>query len=588
MANEAPGRNDPCHCGSGKKYKKCCLVADESRIVSETRRKTAAEQTFRCGLQALRLGELETAQKNLQQAVDSEPENADYLNKLGYACYLQHQYPQAIDTYRRALEQRSPFIEASHNLALSYLGNGDLDLAQDTIEQVIALAPQTAIAYNCLGEILEAKHLSERAEAAYKKALALDDTLTAAHNNIGSCLRRAGRDRAALVHFQRAIALAPQMQVPRLNLGKTWHALGENDNAREEFERVVELNPDNWEAQFNLGLCHQSAGSLQSALNCYQKTVHLKPEHFQAFNNIGVLLRQDNQLAKSRTFYEKSLRVNPEYSPALQNLGEWFQLEGDLDRAIELFRQSISAALKDENAAVPVESKKIVVEEATRALMKAQELLNSADIPFFLIAGTLLGVYRDGKLLPHDKDMDIGVDWSIDREKLLHVLCASGDFSPARFRLNVPLQERWKISVVHSKSDISLDIFFHRKDGEGVLCGVDHFPVPNLSRPKAFTLKTLNWQDLDWLIPDPVEHYLEDFYGDKWRVPDPYFDTILSSRCKTPESFEVRRCFGYNRLYGAISAGDWKKAQNLCEQIQSIRYDDYLNDLEPALRKFIA
>ena len=24
------GRNDPCHCGSGKKYKKCCLDADEA------------------------------------------------------------------------------------------------------------------------------------------------------------------------------------------------------------------------------------------------------------------------------------------------------------------------------------------------------------------------------------------------------------------------------------------------------------------------------------------------------------------------------------------------------------------------------
>jgi hypothetical protein len=23
------GRNDPCHCGSGKKYKKCCLEKDE-------------------------------------------------------------------------------------------------------------------------------------------------------------------------------------------------------------------------------------------------------------------------------------------------------------------------------------------------------------------------------------------------------------------------------------------------------------------------------------------------------------------------------------------------------------------------------
>jgi preprotein translocase subunit SecA len=27
---DRPGRNDPCHCGSGKKYKKCCLAKDEA------------------------------------------------------------------------------------------------------------------------------------------------------------------------------------------------------------------------------------------------------------------------------------------------------------------------------------------------------------------------------------------------------------------------------------------------------------------------------------------------------------------------------------------------------------------------------
>lgn len=25
------GRNDPCHCGSGKKYKKCCFPKEERR-----------------------------------------------------------------------------------------------------------------------------------------------------------------------------------------------------------------------------------------------------------------------------------------------------------------------------------------------------------------------------------------------------------------------------------------------------------------------------------------------------------------------------------------------------------------------------
>ncbi len=36
------GRNDPCHCGSGKKYKQCCLAKDEEKARAE-RAKAAAE-----------------------------------------------------------------------------------------------------------------------------------------------------------------------------------------------------------------------------------------------------------------------------------------------------------------------------------------------------------------------------------------------------------------------------------------------------------------------------------------------------------------------------------------------------------------
>ena len=32
------GRNDPCHCGSGKKYKKCCLAQDESIELNQVKK----------------------------------------------------------------------------------------------------------------------------------------------------------------------------------------------------------------------------------------------------------------------------------------------------------------------------------------------------------------------------------------------------------------------------------------------------------------------------------------------------------------------------------------------------------------------
>ena len=36
------GRNDPCHCGSGKKYKKCCLAKDDAAESKEVAAKAAA------------------------------------------------------------------------------------------------------------------------------------------------------------------------------------------------------------------------------------------------------------------------------------------------------------------------------------------------------------------------------------------------------------------------------------------------------------------------------------------------------------------------------------------------------------------
>ena len=35
------GRNDPCHCGSGRKYKQCCLAKDEEKARAARAKATA-------------------------------------------------------------------------------------------------------------------------------------------------------------------------------------------------------------------------------------------------------------------------------------------------------------------------------------------------------------------------------------------------------------------------------------------------------------------------------------------------------------------------------------------------------------------
>jgi hypothetical protein len=41
QTTERPGRNEPCYCGSGRKYKHCCLAKDEVKA-SKARTKAAS------------------------------------------------------------------------------------------------------------------------------------------------------------------------------------------------------------------------------------------------------------------------------------------------------------------------------------------------------------------------------------------------------------------------------------------------------------------------------------------------------------------------------------------------------------------
>jgi hypothetical protein len=42
ISHSRPGRNEPCHCGSGRKYKQCCLEKDEAETRA-ARAQAAAE-----------------------------------------------------------------------------------------------------------------------------------------------------------------------------------------------------------------------------------------------------------------------------------------------------------------------------------------------------------------------------------------------------------------------------------------------------------------------------------------------------------------------------------------------------------------
>jgi tetratricopeptide (TPR) repeat protein len=118
------GRNDLCPCGSGKKYKKCCLASDEAAARSARPVQQAAVPARRASLAGyvqehdeldelteasnavvdmVQAGSLDAAEQAAHELLARFPDVHDGYDRLGMVCEARGDRRQAADYYRRAI-----------------------------------------------------------------------------------------------------------------------------------------------------------------------------------------------------------------------------------------------------------------------------------------------------------------------------------------------------------------------------------------------------------------------------------------------------------------------------------------------------
>ncbi len=116
------GRNDPCPCGSCKKYKQCCLAKDEA--AARAAAPPPAPTPRRAGrvvfpqdnddvdlltedsnavIAMIRAGDIDAAEQAAHQLLERYPEVHDGLDRLGMVCEARGVNRKAADYYRRAM-----------------------------------------------------------------------------------------------------------------------------------------------------------------------------------------------------------------------------------------------------------------------------------------------------------------------------------------------------------------------------------------------------------------------------------------------------------------------------------------------------
>ena len=134
-----PGRNDPCHCGSGKKYKKCCQPKDD-----EAERQVMAQD------QAAREERAEAHRKHLSAA--------------------QHQALAQL-AEERALHEELQELTAASNAAVDHVKAGRLEEAETVARDLLERFPHVHDGWDRLGMVHEARGENKQAADCYRKAI---------------------------------------------------------------------------------------------------------------------------------------------------------------------------------------------------------------------------------------------------------------------------------------------------------------------------------------------------------------------------------------------------------------------------------
>lgn len=249
------------------------------------------------------------------------------------------------------------------------------------------------------------------------------------------------------------------------------------------------------------------------------------------------------------------------YSMACRDLGLYDQAE------LAIRQRFLSATKLEKFGARPPSTapKPDWVEDARQTLRDLKAVTASADAEMFLISGTLLGAVREGDILGHDKDIDVGIMESpaLDKERVETAFRRSGKFSVK------PYQVPSLLRVQHA-SGVMVDVFWHREEGGLII----HEGMKSKWWNAPFDLVDFAFLGDTHRIPGTFGRYLGENYGE-WETPNAEFETFVDTPNMVTTSEGEIVWYLYCKLFDYYLQGRVPQFRKVSEAIARLRPDDH-------------
>jgi protein O-GlcNAc transferase len=193
---------------------------------------------------------------------------------------------------------------------------GQLDAAAASCRRAVQLNPNSAIAHNNLGLVLQDAGQLDAALASYRRALEIKPDFAEAHSNLGNALKEFGLLDAAEASCRRALEIKPDFAAAHNILGVVLTELGQFAAAQVSYRRALQIKPDFAEAHNNMGHILKECGQFDAALASYRKAVEFKPDYADGHKNLSILLKDLGQNEDALASNRRALELQPDYVDA--------------------------------------------------------------------------------------------------------------------------------------------------------------------------------------------------------------------------------------------------------------------------------
>lgn len=292
--------------------------------------------------------------------------------------------------------------------------------------------------------------------------------------------------------------------------------------------------------------------------------------------NQGNFLKENGNFVYAKEAYLKTININSSLLEVYNNLAVTHLRLKDLPSSIKDYRIAVELLLKiDISKIIPQEIIKFDTKHFEPILYETLVLLAKNNIKAFPTSGTLLGLEREGGLLPFDKDIDIGLPFEQMKKATICLVKNGWEEIEDSFGLINPK------AFLHKKTALTLDIVGFKKDtnSEKVFGGlwVDGIAdnQQRITEHNNMELKEVQYPcGLGWTLKDPIS-WLVSIYGEDWRIPDKGFDTVLEA--KNIKSFSLLvQYYGYSKIILYFTQGKFDKLNRTIRLFRDYFPDDTL------------